>query len=322
MTRTPFFVFISKHWPLKILSLIIGVSLWYFVVGEDQIDITINVPIEVHNLPDDLIIANQFKKDIEVSIRGPRRLIQEMRQANISRPIDLAQVEAGAIVITNDDKSIPFPQGIKVQRLQPTNITLLIDQLFEKNFPITPIFEGTPLSGFEIKSIELDPQQLTVTGPKTFLEQQTALNTVIINLDDLQESTKLQVQLDLSENMLNLIGESVVTVTLNVDEIILRKTVRGIPVNIKDASSEFKPVPSMVTVEAGIAENLIRKTPELAMLFRAVASPKKTNSKDRMATVTVNGITVPGHKPVSIIKVKPDKVELIPIKSTAEKAPK
>ena len=92
--------FLSKNWILKILSLILGASLWYVVVGEDQIDITINVPIEVHNLPQDLVIANQFKKEIEVSIRGPRRIIQEMRQANISRPIDLAQAEAGALVVT------------------------------------------------------------------------------------------------------------------------------------------------------------------------------------------------------------------------------
>ncbi|WP_051305307.1 CdaR family protein [Desulfogranum mediterraneum] len=311
--RSPFFELLAKHWHLKLLSLIIGASLWYFVVGEDQIDITINVPIEIHNLPPDLVIANQFKKDIEVSIRGPRRMIQEVRQHNISRPVDLTQVEAGAIVITNDGDSIPFPQGITVQRLQPTNLTLLVDQLSEKDFTINAITEGEPGAGYTLRSLTLDPKQLTVTGPKSFLEQQSALNTVVINLDGLARSTKLQVQLDLSPNMLSLMGETVVTVSLEVAENMLTKTVRGIPVNVRDAEQPMKTEPGMVTVEANIPENLIRDTPELAMLFRAMVSSKSLPESKGLVQVNVNGINVPGHPPISVITVKPDQVRLLPI---------
>ncbi len=320
MSNSPPITLLTKNWLLKILALIIGISLWYFVVGEDQIDITITVPIEVHNLPAELVIANQFKKDIEVSIRGPRRIIQEMRQANISRPINLAQAEAGAVVITNDGKSIPFPQGITVLRLQPTNITLLIDQLFEKNFSINPVLEGEPSSGFELKAIKLDPDQLTVTGPKTLLEQQTALKTVVINLDSMEKPEKLQIPLDLNNNILQLIGETIVTVTIVVEERILIKTVRGIPINVKESDIPYKTEPAMVTVEAGIAENLIRDTPELAMLFRAVVSPKVDDTTDTFSKVNVNGITVPGHNPISVINVRPEKVKLIPVKVLGEKA--
>jgi len=55
MTKAKLSTLLPKYWVLKLLSLIIGASLWYFVVGEDQIDITINVPIEVHNLPANLV---------------------------------------------------------------------------------------------------------------------------------------------------------------------------------------------------------------------------------------------------------------------------
>lgn len=313
MKQSQFPFSLTKHWTLKLLALVIGAALWYFVVGEDQIDITINVPIEVHNLPPNLVIANQFKKDIEVSIRGPRRMVQEVRRQNISRPVDLSQVEAGAIVITNDDKSIPFPQGIKVQRLQPTNITLLVDQLVEKQFPITAVTEGIPNVGYALAGVTLDPPNLTVTGPNSVLEQQSLLKTFVINLDGLDKSTTLQVQLDLDDSMLNLIGETVVTVKINVNEVILKKTVRGIPVNVRGANHPMKTAPTMVTVEAAIPENLIRETPELAMLFRAFVNADTKPNKEGLVPVAVNGISVPGHSPVKVINVKPEKVRLIPV---------
>ena len=131
MPAKPDFSRLTRHWLLKLLSLVIGASLWYFVVGEDQVEMAVTIPIELHNLPADLVIANQYKKDIDVSVRGPRRLIQEMRQQNISRPVDLSKAEPGSMVIQNDSHSIRFPQGIAVQRLQPANITLLVDRLVE-----------------------------------------------------------------------------------------------------------------------------------------------------------------------------------------------
>ena len=138
----PDFADLSRDWLLKLLSLIIGASLWYFVVGEDRVDLIISMPLEIRNLPTDLVIANQYKKDIEVAITGPRRLIQEMRQQNPSLPIDMGKAEPGAMVIQNEAKSIPLPQGITVQRVQPATLTFLIDRLIQKEFTIKPVTTG------------------------------------------------------------------------------------------------------------------------------------------------------------------------------------
>ena len=99
-----------KNWILKLVSLALATMLWYFVVGEDQVDINILVPIEILNLPSNLTISNQYKKDIEVTLRGARSMIQELRSRNITRPVDLASAKPGTIVIKNDENSIPLPR--------------------------------------------------------------------------------------------------------------------------------------------------------------------------------------------------------------------
>ncbi len=300
---------LSKHWLLKLLSLIIGASLWYFVVGEDQIDMTVTIPLELHNLPADLVIANQYKKDIEVAIRGPRRLIQEMRQQNISRPVDLSKAAPGTMVLENDGHSIAFPQGITVQRVQPTNITLLVDRLVQKDFTITPLTKGKPSPGFLLDGVLLKPPHITVTGPQTVLDREADLKTAVIDLADLDRSTIFQVHLNLDENLLKLIGETVIEATVVLKETLVKKTVRGIPVNVKDSDQALKTAPAVVTVEAEIPEQIVRITPELSMLFRASVTPdKKTNE----VPVQVTGITLPGHTPIVILNIHPDTVRLLP----------
>ncbi len=300
-----------KEWALKALSLCLAVFLWYFVVGEDQVDINISVPIEALNLPADLVISNQYKKDIEASIRGPRSIIQELRNQNITRPVDLSKAVPGTMVIKNEADSIHFPNGITVLRLQPANTTLLIDKLIQKDLPIHPVLEGEPMAGYTLTGVRLKPEKLRVSGPKNILDAHLALKTYVINLDGLSHSTTLQVQLNLSPEMLNLIGETIVSVEITVAERMLKKTVRGIPVNVRDADVPVKPVPGTVAVEAEIPENLIRDTPELVMLFRASVEAKDIELP-RQVKVNVTGVSVPNHAPVKIIAIDPDTVFLKP----------
>ncbi|GBE13043.1 YbbR-like protein [bacterium BMS3Bbin14] len=301
-----------KNWVLKCISLALSVLLWYFVVGEEQVDMNVLVPLEILNLPSDLIISNQYKKDIEVSVRGSRSIIQDLRNRNITRPVDLSDAKPGTIVIHNDENSIPFPSGVKIQRLQPTNITLLLDKLVQKDFPIVPVTEGEVAPGYVLKKIYLTPDHLVISGPKTILDQEASLKTYLINLDGLDRSTTLQIHLNLRPEFLDLIGETVVTAKLEVHDKMEERTVKNIPINVREAGVPVTVHPDSVTVTASIPKNLIRDTPELAMLLRASVSAKDIHSSLRLP-VTVSGVNVPGHDPIKILSVRPTEVIVTPI---------
>jgi len=309
--RKPDLAFLTKHWLLKLLSLLIGTSLWYFVVAEDRLDLTIEIPLELRNLPANLVIGNQYKKDIEVVVSGPRRLIQEMRQQNISRPVDLSKAEPGPLVVTNDEGSIPLPSGIAVQRVQPATITLLIDRLARKDFAIIPVTKGKPAAGFVLDSVTLKPPQITVTGPQTVLEKEDTLKTSAINLDGRDSSGTVQARLTLNEALLNLIGETVIEAEVVIRDAMLKKTVRGIPVVSEETGAAVKLSPATVAVEAEIPESVVHVTPELSVLFRASAAmPADGNNGE--AQVRVSGVSLPGHSPIVIHTVTPDKVRVQP----------
>lgn len=303
-----------KNWLLKVISLCLAVMLWYFVVDEDQLDITIKVPIEVINLSPKLTISNEYKKEIEVSVRGPRSIILDLKNRNISRPVNLSDAKPGTIVIKNDDTSISLPKGITIQRLQPKNITLLLDQLIQKEFPIDPVTQGELAKGYILQKLYLDPDRLVISGPKNILERDLALKTYVIDLDRLDHSTSLQVHLNLDPEFLALLGETVVTARLEVREKLVDLTVKNIPVNVREAGIPVTVQPDSITVIARIPENLIHDTPELAMLFRASVSAKDITTPKKKR-VTVNGVNVPGHDSIQVLSLKPKKVLVTPVKN-------
>lgn len=311
MTKFKLFKNKPKNWLLKLISLTLAIMLWYFVVGEDQVDINIQVPIEILNLPATLIISNQYKKSIEVSVRGPRSMIQDLRNRNITRPVDLASAQPGTIVIKNDEKSIPFPKGITVQRLQPTNITLLLDELLQKRFPITPVTEGEPAPGYVLQNVSTDPDHLIISGPKSILEKYAGLKTYVINLDKLDHSTSLQIHLNLDQDFADLIGEAVVSAVIEVREKMIDRTVDNIPVNVRDSSGPVTIEPDTISVTARIPENLIKTSPEPAMLFRASVSSIDVKTPRKMP-ITVNGVNVPGHEAITILSVTPGEIMVSP----------
>ncbi len=302
---------------LKGLSLFLGVLLWYFVVGEDQIDINIQVPLEVVNLPAELVISNEYKKDIEVSVRGARSLVQELRDRHITRPVDLSLAKPGTFVVKNDSESIPFPNGITVLRVQPTNIVLLLDKLIQKRFSIDAVTDGEPMKGYELKSLVLEPDSLVIAGPKAVLNSELALRTFPINLEGINKSVMRQIHLNLQPDFIDLIGETVVTARITIGETLVKKTVSKIPVNIHKAEQPVIIRPNSITVVANIPENLLGETPKLPILFRAAIAIDDTTSKHKVP-VTVQGINVPGHDPIEILKITPEKIEIMPIPKQEE----
>ncbi|MDF1614620.1 CdaR family protein [Desulfurivibrio dismutans] len=208
-----------KDWVLRLLALIFAILLWHFVVGEDKIDTHVLVPVELVNLPRDMVIVNPYKQQLEVTIAGPRGLIDGLRRQNITRDINLAGAQPGTMAVRNDPESLRFPRGIEVLRVQPAHTTLIIDHLQEKNFPVEPTISGRPAPGHELLLIQTDPASISIRGPATMLGSADSLPTEPVDIDGLTSTTTRQVALIMDEELTELLGETTVNVRLVIEAI-------------------------------------------------------------------------------------------------------
>jgi YbbR domain-containing protein len=293
-----------NNWVLKLISLLLALFLWYFVVGEDKVDTTIFVPVEIVNLPRELVIANQFRKQVEVTISGPRGLISGINRQPISRTVNLSKAAPGTMVIRNDPETMPFPRGITVLRLQPTHITLLIDRLVEKDLPIQAKTEGTPAQGHELKEIIFEPPFIRLIGPRGILEPTKTLTSKAIDINGLMKPVTTQVSLDLKPEILELIGETVVTVHVVVQEKTTEKQIKDIPVRLLNPTlqkllTEMKP--NTVSVRALLPVSIAGKPP--ADLVSAQVRADELPAGSHKLPVE---ITAPEH--VTILEVIPKNI--------------
>ncbi len=298
---------LSKDWLLKFISLVLAVVLWYYVGGEDRVDKNVMIPIEIINLPRDLVISNQFKKEIEVTVSGPRSLILEMTSRAITRQVDLSAATPGTMVIENDNDHVPVPRGITVQRVQPSSIILSLDKLIQKKFPVSARTVGKVADGYYIKLLKIDPDVITITGPLTILSQFDELYTRAINLADMKESIQLQMPLELDPAIIELIGETSVTAELSIGLETVTKTMAGLVVHAVIDGVRRDVEPETVRVTANIPKKLLGKSVNPKDLIVVTAIKEEGDSNLKVKVIPRDDVELP----IEILSIVPGSVSLV-----------
>ncbi len=296
---------LSRDWLLKGVSLLLAIVLWYFVGGEDRVNKNVLIPIEIINLPRDLVISNQFKKEIEVTVSGPRSLIAEMANRAVTRQIDLSTATPGTMVIENDNKHIPVLRGITVQRVQPSSLILSLDKLIQKKFPVEARTTGRVINGYFVKSLRTDPDVITITGPQTTLLQVDDLFTKAINLDGIKQSAHLQVPLDLEPVIVELIGETSVTADLIVGLETVTMTFDRVKVEITGDGQNNQVQPAEVKIVANVPKLLLDKKVELKTLLSATAQSSEGETALKVKAVPRDDLAYP----IEILSIEPETVQ-------------
>lgn len=296
-----------SDWLLRLISILIALGLWYMVGREDVVDKIVTVPVELLNLPRDLVIASQFKRDIEVTISGPKAAIEKMTSGSVTRQVNLANAQPGTFVINNDTESIPAPRGISVLRVQPASILLSIDKLAQKYFPVVPVTKGEVAAGFQLDGLTMEPSGIPITGPETVLSQIEELRTKIIDLSGLKDSKQAQVPLDLPPGIVDLIGDTSVTASIRVSVKTLEKVVSGVEVDLVVNGEKQKVMPARADILLRVPQSLLRKALDLREMISLAAT---VNPDGETARLTATPKEENGLK-VEVISIFPSTVRLL-----------
>jgi YbbR domain-containing protein len=289
-----------KDWTLRFISLILAVVLWYFVGGDDTVDKNVMVPIEVINLPRDLVISNQFKREIEVTISGPRSQVLNIEKGDITRQVDLAHAAPGTMVINNENHLISVPRGVKVLRTQPDSIILSLDKLIQKQLVVKPVTKGTLAAHYVLREITMKPETISITGPQAVLSQVNDLQTRVIDISGMDQPMQLQIPLELNPALLDLIGETSVTADLVIVEETVEKRISRLPIEVANNGVGRRLTPSTVTVTAVLPRSLAQDNKDLSALFRVTAV-----DNNEQGQMTVKVVPRENGSLIQIVKVEP-----------------
>ena len=179
-----------RSWHFKLLAIILAVIMWYFVVGEERAEVGLTVPLELINIPQNLIVVNNVVQGIEIRINGPRSLVRALSTENVSKSLDLSSTREGTVSFSISSEGIPLPRGVKITRINPTQVTVVLHKLIIKTVAVHPRVTGTPAAGYELELIQINPEKVEIAGPEEVVEKMESLNTKPIDIQGLKVDLK------------------------------------------------------------------------------------------------------------------------------------
>jgi YbbR domain-containing protein len=151
---------------LKIVSLLLAVGLWLVVARDPIAEVEMHVPIEFHNLPDNLEIDSASFTEAQIRIRGPERVIHRLLPEDVRADIDLTQVRPGEQTFDLTARHVHVPQELEVVQIIPGQFHLSFDNRETRMVEVRPRVTGNFASGMHVAQVVADPNSVMITGPR------------------------------------------------------------------------------------------------------------------------------------------------------------
>ena len=143
---------------MKIISLILAIGLWYYAVGEEGIEVTRIVPLELKVQNPQMSILNTSARAVQVTFVAPRGLLSELTSEDIQAVHEIGSEvnKAGDYSFRLEPREVKMkmPQ-IHITKIEPETVHVTLDEMIVQKLAIQPQFIGEPafVSKMQTKSI-------------------------------------------------------------------------------------------------------------------------------------------------------------------------
>jgi YbbR domain-containing protein len=177
---------LTKNFGLKFVSLVLAIGFWFYVVGEESIEIKKTVPLDIQIPNEKMSVVESSSRTLDITFQAPRHLLSVISSDETAARHVIENVDrAGdySFSVSTRDIILPSPE-VRVTKIFPSIVTVTLDEAIVKKLPIRVDLVGEPAYGYRVdqESIELNPNAVLVEGPRAILENMDAILTEPVQL--------------------------------------------------------------------------------------------------------------------------------------------
>jgi hypothetical protein len=170
---------------LKLLSVLAAFAVWVFVnFGERESEAAFQVPLELRNIPANIILVSPRVDFVDLRVKGPRTLLGRIDRDQLAIGLDVGDVRPGPSVFRILPGSLDLPRGVTVVRLAPSEVTFEWARTASKTVPVKLELTGRPPNDLRVTNTEVAPQSVKVFGPEREVAQVDVASTVPLDLSN------------------------------------------------------------------------------------------------------------------------------------------
>ncbi len=155
-----------ENFGLKLISLLLAVGLWFVVARDPIAAVEMRVPIELHNLAENLEVDSRSLTEAQVRIRGPERLIHRLQPGDVWVRVDVTSARPGERTFDLTARHVHVPQDLEVVQIIPSQFQLSFDTRATRTVEVHPRVSGSFASGVRLAQVIADPASVVITGPR------------------------------------------------------------------------------------------------------------------------------------------------------------
>jgi len=212
---------LTKDWPLKLVSLGLALVLWLLLVPSEKMssEKSLAIPLETLNVPDGLEIVDRPEATVDVTLRAPSRVLGQIGPSELVAGLDLARATVLQQEYPLHKSMIAVPPGVEVVKISPSKLTIRLERTFQAPIEVHPTLRGRPAQGFRVARTEIEPSDVTVQGPESLVKAAQAAATAPIDVSGLTESTVFDADIILPRPELRFVTpQTRARVTVHVEE--------------------------------------------------------------------------------------------------------
>jgi len=187
----------ESRWVYILLSILLAFLFWMYVrVSVDPLDTTTirNVRVELTGTnvltSQGLTVASLSAERVDLRVEGPTSVLNNLIQfrSNLTIPLDVSRCVEGENRLSYQPK---WPQNFNTSEIvlrdqSPANITVVVEKLYSKSFPVEFQLDGRVAKGYQMGTPAIEPAEVIVSGP---VEQVNQVDKVaaILEMEELKE---------------------------------------------------------------------------------------------------------------------------------------
>ena len=296
----------------KVLAVVLAVFVWFLArKSGEPIQMSFYAPVVFKNVSPEFQVTSD-PPQVNIVVHTNSR--DSFNPQEIQAVLDLDKAQEGTLSYVLTENHILSPVEVEITRIHPSQITVRIEELIEKSFSIKSRYQGTPKKGYLLGDIKIVPDTLTMRGPRSVLEKMDHISAHEIELEGLNESATMRVELDLPGGNVQIIHQNVdfYTAEVTIISLPIKKRLDNVAVYLRnvDYVSVINPKTFNVFVEG--PEYLIRELDRDEIFGEIDLSTYEPGNYPKVTpkVVTPEGITVLQQWPIVSVWVKNEKNDL------------
>ena len=243
----------------KVLAVVLAVFVWFLArKSGEPIQMSFYAPVVFKNVSPSFQVTSDPPQVNIVVLTNSR---DSFNPQEIQAVLDLNKAQEGTLSYVLTENHILSPVKVEITRINPSQITVRLEELIEKSFSIKPRYQGTPKKGYLMRDIRIIPDTLTMRGPRSVLENLEHVSAHEIELEGLKESVTMRVDLDLPTGNVQIIDQDVdfYSAEITIDSLPIKKRFSEVPVFLRNMDYVSVINPSTFNVFVEGPEDLIQE---------------------------------------------------------------